>query len=138
MSTLTALKPLKSLGEKIRILPSPDVPPIDTPTHSDTASVKVLVKARQIVARGWIQGAAQNDRGTKFCAQQAINEATHELRYAEKFGYRCQSMMMRTISVETGTSWGTIPNWNDAPGRTQQQVLTMFDKTIETARKVGA
>jgi len=130
--TPTLPRPLRSLGEKIRILP-----PLETPAPPDTHVVQVLVRARELVEKGWIQGMAQNTLGNKVCAQWAIDKANHELGFPSGFGMVAQTILLNTIQSGYGKIYPAIPVWNDQPGRTKAEVLAIYDKAISTARKVS-
>jgi hypothetical protein len=97
-----------------------------------------LREARALVAKGWTQDAdARNAAGEDleevyhelgdttpvcWCAGGAIHQVAGQSSYisvAKVFG--------SAIGVEF------IPDWNDAPGRTQAEVLQAFDRAIELA-----
>ena len=95
-------------------------------------TVEVLKAARAKIEQGWCQGSY---------ARNAMNE---------KVLYRsvdaCRWCAMGAIVSLGGVDWITaadvikqanaievIPKWNDAPNRTQAEVLAAFDKAIELA-----
>ena len=85
---------------------------------------EILIEARKLVEKGWYQG---RDIVGCVCATDAImtacrsgggspTEAFYHLRRANN------------IPIYIG-----IIGWNDAPGRTQAEVLAAFDKAIAEA-----
>jgi hypothetical protein len=92
--------------------------------------LEVLTKARELIAKGWAQGAyAVDDEGTvvrladatAFCPAGAIlcqaNFATRDDAF---------DMLKHVV----GTN---IVGWNDARDRTQAEVLAAFDRAISLA-----
>ncbi len=93
-----------------------------------TETAEVLRKARALVEEGWTQGAMSRDaRGYKsltstaapvcFCAIGAIQEADPKSCLA------AATALGRIVG-------GSIIDFNDAPGRTQQEVIAAFDRAI--------
>jgi hypothetical protein len=70
---------------------------------------EILIAARAKVAQGWCQGAYAKD---------AYGNTEEQEDALALLGY-------------TGES--EVIDWNDAPGRTQAEVLEAFDKTIANA-----
>jgi len=91
-------------------------------------TVEVLTRARALVARGWVQYTGHSIRGV--CAAYAIMAVAQDamLDYANPV-----LVFLTAMRQETKTHWPDIPGWNDMPGRTQAEVLAMFDKAIELA-----
>lgn len=88
-----------------------------------------LREAKALIERGWCRGDyakdangcsvyEDNPSAICWCASGAINA---------KAGY----VERRVFSQAIGTT--CIPGWNDAPERTQAEVLAAFDKAIELA-----
>lgn len=93
--------------------------------------VETLTKARTLLENyGWIQedvGGAE----TGFCALGAVTEAV-ELCSSARYDayYAARSALMYTVqSSEFGCHDGVI-QFNDAPGRTKEEVLNLFNQTI--------
>lgn len=93
---------------------------------------EVLIRARALIAEPgtWTQGVdrrmivrvnAPGD-GLARCANGAISDATDDLD--------AQRAARLRLIAEIATF---IPYWNDEPGRTQRQVLAMFDRAIAAA-----
>jgi hypothetical protein len=101
--------------------------------------VEVLTKARALVERGWTQRAsARNERGEivpttsdaacTWCALGALSVCGLDGSWVPAAA---------ALAVANfGTSDAHIPTWNDAPERTQAEVVAAFDRAIaaEVAR----
>jgi hypothetical protein len=101
-----------------------------------------LREARALIERGWTQGeyARRKDGAPAsilsrelfcYCAAGAV---------AAGAGYKYPSSIvpgMRELSLAVGGDGdeSDILNWNDAPERTQAEVLAAFDKAIELAEQ---
>lgn len=90
----------------------------------------VIRGARALIAKGWTQGASARDhRGqptsplgpfaTSFCLIGAIKRVQCGEREAEE----ARAMIRERIG-----DGELIANWNDAPGRTQAEVLEVLDR----------
>ncbi|MDI3261174.1 MAG: hypothetical protein QJR02_15925 [Sinobacteraceae bacterium] len=101
--------------------------------------VTVLTRARDLVARpgGWTQEeGARDDMGRpvpvfspdacSFCSMGAIARACED-RHFEK-GWDI---------LRTALGGRLVAPWNDAPERTQAEVVAAFDRAIELAREAG-
>lgn len=88
---------------------------------------KELIKARRLIARGWCQGQAREQRlfGNSYCTLGALAKAAGRNYYSGKAFGAIQSEVLKQ-DYASG-----IVTWNDAPGRTQQEVLDLFDRAIE-------
>ncbi len=100
--------------------------------------LKVLIKARELLAKGWGQGAYAVDlvtgenidvyselvlqRSCKFCLVGAVRAAMQQ----DHFGLTSYQVLDHLAFEETGSAI----NWNDAPGRTQAEVLAKVDSAI--------
>jgi hypothetical protein len=108
------------------------------------STVAVLVAARALVARGWTQYAwAKNERGetvlasatdaVRWCAGGAIRLAGMQL------GLSTEGAVEALLGVIGAPVTGRLEHhavapWNDAPERTQEEVLEAFDKAIARQR----
>ena len=96
--------------------------------ESDT--VEVLKAARGSVEKHWCQyGTCYDGNTVGVCVIIALGNAAqwpngNDYDAARKY-FRAAVPLPKTISV---------PEWNDAPGRTQAEVLAAFDRAIELAR----
>lgn len=95
-------------------------------TVMDDEARAVLAKAKGIVARGWCQGGYSD--GSAVCINGAVcvalyGEVTHELvGQAERF-----SPALQALSDACGDYTFL---WNDRPGRTQAEVVALFDTVL--------
>ncbi len=85
-----------------------------------------LKRARALVARGWTQGVYARDANN--------NQASPCGKKACKW---CASGALLAVGLKLGAHWEPTPvnghgvtSWNDVPGRTQAEVLVMFDNSI--------
>lgn len=77
---------------------------------------ETLCKARNLIDRhGWCQHSFA--RGGMYCTLGAIKAVA-------KLDYQCREVLLSVLKVES------VANWNDAPGRTKQEVLDAFDRAI--------
>ena len=95
-----------------------------TVTAEDIANTKkLLIDARALLAKGWMQGDWHNGDvvrlPTRWCSIGAIEWAG---------GGTAESSAKRALWRAVGTA--CISDWNDAPGRTQAEVLEAFDRAI--------
>ena len=106
--------------------------------------IEILKKTRDLVEQGWCQlKIAKNSVGievsvddpsaVKWCIEGAIARACFE-RFPGQFGPR-QLLLCSTYNylgrqlLNTGVTRG-LAKWNDANGRTKQQVLEFLDNAI--------
>ncbi len=110
-------------------------------------AVAVLAGARELVSKGWVQKMGRS--GDRRCAAQALQDAwiVHE-HLAPPGACTCgscfntpteeqrqhYSVAFTAFTQVIGSPGGSIPFWNDAPGRTKAQVLAAFDKAIEAVK----
>ena len=103
-------------------------------------AVAVLTRAREMVRSGWVQGTGYTEGpdGTMRCAGQAIQDAFFEVSGARPGGCMCGGCpnqggevfnnVMRAF--QDTIQRDNIPHWNDACGRTKEDVIEAFDMTI--------
>jgi len=91
---------------------------------SRTTAAVLTEARRQIKKRGWAQGQGVDAEG-HICAAQAIgmNSGSNEVAMATW-------ALMIEIRERTRLPYDSIPMWNDAPGRTIEEVLATFDGAI--------
>jgi hypothetical protein len=93
-----------------------------------------LREARALIERGWTQGAfarhangrvigCESESASCFCMAGAIMRVTPSIYSFERF--------IEPLCVVIGDR--RLDHWNDAPERTQAEVLAAFDKAIELA-----
>ena len=96
----------------------------------------VLKNARDLVTKGWCQDAFEvegRDRVTRYDVLGALDKASE--------GYRHHVYASARFAVNEAILDGefdgepvrddVIVDWNDAPGRTQEEVVAMFNRAIE-------
>jgi hypothetical protein len=92
-----------------------------------------LMAARRLIEENW----AQNPLIGKHCAATAIsNSVAGEWTEAEKNrGYsNAMGLFAKAIGLDSpGFAGSRIWRWNDAEGRTKDEVLEAFDRAIEAA-----
>lgn len=104
-------------------------------------TTEILRAARAKVQKGWCQGRlARNADGkgispddpdaVSWCAIGGI-ESNHKI--TEGQAWEAKRLFRRVVGL-TGPG---IDKWNDAPGRTQAEVLAAFDAAIELSRLEG-
>lgn len=100
-----------------------------------------LIAARSLVTQGWIQGSSSRDRldgTTAYCAQGAIIAAAFqdqapELGYGPRHVLAERAMHVIGAVLRARGVSVNIPTWNDQIGRTQAEVIALFDDAIECA-----
>lgn len=93
------------------------------------STAEILVAARELIAKGWVQGTSRktNDDGSLcYCATGAIYEA-------EKRGTPETLDAEYALIAAIGSL--DIVAWNDAAGRTKAEVVAAFDRAVELARE---
>jgi len=103
-------------------------------------ALQILIEARSILSRGWIQGSAYNYERTAFCAGGAIDRAFQNQGYTnDREGREIFQLAERAVLQVACRSWSlpfcNIPMWNDMPGRTKAEVLRTFDEAITELTK---
>lgn len=104
----------------------------------ERTAVDVLRDARALVAKGWTRKAiARTETGEEAASCGDINAVCWCIfgaLYAQPSGVPRQKAS-RIIDDVCG---GEMVSWNDAPGRTQAEVLAAFDRAIELAQPLPA
>jgi len=80
---------------------------------------QMLVSARNLLQSGWCQHVL-HQAGDKHCALGALRVSADN-PYHELYG---------CWHLEQTAGITNIVDWNDAPGRTQQEVVELFDRAI--------
>lgn len=93
-----------------------------------------LQKARERVARGWLQGEAENRARTRVCAAQAISYPVNWVCSDEEIS-AANTWLLIAAEEQTGLHWSAVAQWNDYAGRTQQEVLDTFDHAIKLVER---
>lgn len=100
---------------------------------------EILTKARELVAKpgGWTQGEFGRDKdglravysspAVSFCAYGACIEAAAKYDGADT---RVWASATDALTAQIKKAGVSITVWNDTPGRTQAEVVELFDKAI--------
>jgi hypothetical protein len=89
-----------------------------------SAVAEKLREARALIERGWCQGHTRSNGS--FCAWGALREAA----FLSPVYWNATETFQRAVPP---TQRIGIADWNDAPERTQAEVLAAFGKAIELA-----
>lgn len=87
------------------------------------SAADVLAEACDLISKGWIQGAGHNEDYTAFCALGALTFAPGAWHY----GGEAVALLRQVIDTVSVTVW------NDAPGRTQEEVILAFKSAYSRA-----
>ena len=115
-------------------------------------SVDVLIAARAKVAKHWHQGGMYfdtEDGEGSFCAAGALQyvhgfDGAQTPMRAIKGAIKYINAVLRKITppgrrprahLGSGIAFHSITYWNDSEGRTQQEVLAVFDAAIKNAKR---
>lgn len=113
------------------------------PFHTEPNQVvRALIEARRLISSpgSWWRGSYQSDKG-HLCLEAAIRDACEGDRFLCRDAMR---VMREVLGIPHVYSYGTeivgrgrqpkrilsLFDWNDAPGRTQQQVIDALDQGI--------
>jgi hypothetical protein len=96
---------------------------------------QVLTEARKLIAQGWTQG--KNKRVVNgvecYCLSAAIRQASPD--------YKPRELAFSALFYALGdddlylSSSSNLTEWNDAPDRTQEDVLALIDRAIAKEAK---
>lgn len=90
-------------------------------------AVRVLVCTRHFLQRGWTQRRFETAVGAR-CLHRGITDAAKEVG--------CSLWItLAVIRVVEAAVGGCCVHWNDAPGRTQEEVLRLLDGILARTRK---
>lgn len=98
-------------------------------------TVEVLEKARRFVANGWCQG--DYIKGDRLCLFGALNLAVGVQVDCDEKPSDFDNDLYRRLGAAAGVPYDELVWWNDAPERTQAEVVAAFDKAIQLARSAG-
>ncbi len=100
---------------------------------SGNSTLATLVRVREIIAKGWCQGAYQI--GDSYCMVGAIMAATGYWYVGEKLSPNPKDRAWELLAVVFPYSTASATAWNDAPERTKADVLARFDEAIARLMK---
>ncbi len=122
----------------------------EIPEIREEQVAELLLAARERLAFGWTQGTTLQDiegeptsdpaEAARFCVLGAFAHASHSL-HTDVYTYH--SAMQRLCDViDPGATRSAplvvIPVWNDAHGRTQDEVLAAFDAALARASRTSS
>lgn len=94
---------------------------------------KILDDAANLIRGGWIQLKSSNPEQTHYCAVGAIGAASRRIdNDFLSFLANETSAMSALDALNRVVGQGGIITFNDAPGRTKEEVLEVFKKARET------
>lgn len=100
--------------------------------------VQVLTEARSMIEKGWTQGwFAKTADGERVLEKnpKAVCWCMAGAYWATAPDWSARNDAEGFLRQATGDE--SITNWNDTPGRTQQEVLAAYDKAIELAKEAA-
>jgi hypothetical protein len=103
--------------------------------YREAADERVIVyreTAKLLRKRGWMQGAPHNAAGNR-CLVYAVECILMQLGQGG-LGSTMQNVaspLMETLGLAPSIYWDTLLDWNDAPGRTFDEVITLLEQTAE-------
>lgn len=107
----------------------------ENPTTTTLTPIEVLEKALGLIRAGWCRGAQVRvgSDGDKYCTFGALVAAAGGLDSPDYFPAR---QILSDTLLEWGTSHSLI-RWNDDPGRTQAEVVKLFEAALGRARDLS-
>lgn len=111
------------------------------------ATAVVLDRAAALCERGWTQGtAARYDDGSPaecyrdndavcWCAIGAISRASYETEGEARVLYNASELALIEWSVSAVSGYNSITAWNDAPERTQAEVVAALREAARRERE---
>lgn len=93
-------------------------------------TIDVLRAAREKVAQGWTQGATARDEEGFWVGVRTPAARSWSADGAVQFAARTLKMKKTVMLVLRAISGDDLVHWNDSVGRTQAQVLDLFDRAI--------
>lgn len=94
--------------------------------------IEALRAGRARVERGWCQGVLYHEGAV--CALGGISRATDPaLMKYDTASFQAADLLTRALDGSAGDGVWTVSVWNDAPERTQSDVLALYDRAIELA-----
>jgi len=87
-----------------------------------------LISARQKLEAGWCQEKFRS--GNSYCILGALG-------YRNEIEFEDRHAVVLIESSFSGEDWNGIDEWNDKPGRTHKEVLSVMDKAIASSLDRG-
>lgn len=92
----------------------------------------MLDEARALIEKGWCQTTYSDGDG--FCPVGAINQVIHGNAENDETTAAWANAVLALEGAIGRDAYIGLPNWNDAPERTQAEVIEAFRKAAELAR----
>ena len=99
----------------------------------------VLIRARARLAAGWCQHSGK--MGDNYCSVHSLyDECTSwddgtDDKKAIHLSDQAKECVYVTLRADLDTRLVDLVSWNDSKSRTQEEVLDLFDRTIERVKK---
>jgi len=98
--------------------------PFDGTTKTSPV-LATLLAGRRLIEQGWIQGAVRTHDGVCLMGSLAIATTPSVHTHARA--------LLKQAILANGYRFDCIAHFNDAPGRTQAEVLAVYDEAIRLA-----
>lgn len=90
-----------------------------------------------LAERGWSQGRFIGDSGA-VCLMQAVMEAAGRGFGSDETSVAADWCLLLMVQAQAGTGQWSLYGWNDAPGRTEAEVMQLVEDAIVFARSYRA
>jgi hypothetical protein len=101
---------------------------------------QVLIEARDLLINvGWTQGVMcryKDGKPSCYCSVGAISQIlmSHEIRKVSRNSMEENSILLLRYAIRKQVEYNhSVMSFNDAPGRTKEEVIDVFTKAIERA-----
>lgn len=98
--------------------------PFDGQSFDTDSVLRLLIVGRERVQRGWCQGAYRI--GESVCLVEGVRDPAFE----PKYWHIAYDYLKRALPAP----WWTRSGYNDAEGRTQAEVIAVYDRAIDLRR----
>jgi hypothetical protein len=103
--------------------------------YREAADERVIVyreTAKLLRKKGWMQGAPYNGAGNQ-CLVYTVDCILRRLGQGGLEGTMLDvaSPLMEALGLAPSAYWATLLDWNDEPGRTADEVITLLEQTAE-------
>jgi hypothetical protein len=103
--------------------------------YREAADERIIVyreTAKLLRKRGWTQGVPHNAAGNR-CLVYAVDCVLMQLGQGGVDGtmQNVASPLMEALGLAPSVYWATLVDWNDEPGRTFDEVITLLEQTAE-------
>lgn len=136
MSTLTD-EATKVIRDCVSVIHAP------MPLSNDQAIALLAGAKTKLKDLGWVQNRSMDNHG-QVCAGHAMALTWQEITRMDKitatrmqiaeYEFQFQqglSILLTAATERTQRSWGSVPEWNDLPSRTKDEILETFDYALK-------